>query len=555
MQKRTHLQRSLDDKRFISYVKGVLDGSIVAGHYVQLAARRFLSYLERSDMEFRADKVELVIKFFRILKHYKGRHARKPFELEDWQTFALAGIYGFYWKETGSRVVERVYIEIARKNGKTALAGALGLYHLIADGVRGAEVDLAANSKEQAKIAFEFAGNFAEGLNTKRHENLKVLRDSILFTAGKSKMRVFAADASKLDGFGASCYILDEYHEARNTKLRDVLQSSQADRDNPLGIIITTAGFNKGGVCYEYRSGCINVLEGLEDDPALFALIYTLDKGDDWTNPSVWVKANPNLGVTVRESFLRGQVKAAKTDKTSEVGIVTKNFNVWMDSKETWIPQETIVKQTIKDTLEESLEKLGGSLYVGVDLAAVRDFTAVSYMQDVGDGTLRFFVDYYLPEESLEISPNREQYKDWQRRGFLKVTSGNVTDYDRILQDIKEVYNRYNISKISYDSWNATQFVINATAERLPMEPYSQSIGAFNKPTKELERLLLMGKAFIGNNPITRFCFSNVVLKVDHNGNQKPSKSNNENKIDGVVAMIQALGGFLSSQDGGFFIA
>lgn len=538
-------------KDYYKYAEEVAGGQRVACLYVRQAVERFLGMLCRDDIEFREERVDRALSFIAMLRHFKNRHAGKPFVLQPWQQFIVAAIYGFYWVGSGRRVVQNVYIEIARKNGKTALCGALGLLHLVADGVAGAEVDFVANSKDQAKIAFEFARKFAEGLNGKR-KYLRTYRDRIFFDTTDSKLHVFASDASKLDGFGASAYIIDEYHEAKDTALRDVLRSSQADRDDPMGIIITTAGFDKGGPCYLLRSRCVDILGGVEVGVAAdstFCVIFTQDEADDLGDERLWIKSNPNLGVTVHPSFLAREVENAKADPSSEVGILTKNFNLWTDTAQTWIPDPYIVAATHTHRLLDFYNAPEQwDVFVGIDLSATSDLTAVAYLVPRPDA-LYYWIDYYLPEEALKTKPLKEQYKEWKRGGYLKTTPGNVVDYDYILADILRLEEAgLYIMKVGYDSWNATQFVIRATEEGLPMEAYAQNIGSFNRPTKELERLMLSGGVRFANNPITRFGFRNVEIKTDHNGNIKPSKGNAERKIDGIIAALEALGVYLSNE-------
>lgn len=533
-------------KPYYQYAEDVKTGKIVAGELVRLSVERFYMFLEREDMEFREEEVDFVSHFISLLKHFKNRHAGKPFKLEGWQTFCVANMYGFYYKGTDRRVCQNVYIEIARKNGKTAFAGALALYHLVADGVAGAEVDLGANSKEQAKISFEFASKFAQSLNGKNGKDLDAYRDRIKFAPTDSKMFVFSADASKLDGFGASAYLLDEFHAARTTELRDVLQSSQADRENPMGIIITTAGFDTTAPCYLYRAVCIDILKGLTEDDKIFPMIFSLDSDEEWEDEKNWIKCNPNLGVTVQPYFLKGQQTTAKNDNASSVGILTKNFNIWCDSVESWISDNVIRTQTHRYNFADFV-KPDDRIFCGIDLSATSDLTAVSYLIPRAGGMF-FFVDYYLPEDALRTKPLKETYKQWLKSGDLKITNGNVVDYDLILSDIlkrRAVSGAYFVN-LAYDPYNATQFIINATQAGLPTLPISQTLQNFNKPTKELERLTLKGFASFENNAITRFCFRNVRLKRDHNDNVKPDKSNAEKKIDGVIAILQALSGYFS---------
>lgn len=528
--------------KYLQYAQDVISGKIIAGEFVKLACERFYDLMDNENYEFRESSVQLVIDFFSILKHYTGRHAGTPFILQPWQEFIIASVYGFYIKSDGSRLVKSVYIEMARKQGKSAFAAGLCLFHLIADGEMDAEVDLAANSKKQAGISFRMCSNFAKGIDPKG-KALTSFRDKITFDKTLSVLNVFAADDSKLDGFNASMYLLDEYHAAKNGRLKDVLQSSQGMRENPMSITITTAGFDKLGVCYQYRTMCTEVLKGLKTDDTLLAVIYSLDEGDDWKDENVWIKSNPNLGVTVKPNYIREQVRKAMNSPSEEVGIKTKNLNIWCDADTVWIPEHYILKASKDLNLEDFRDV---EAYAGVDLSATSDLTSVAYLIPTSEAYY-FKIHYYLPEMALQEKRFKELYGEWRRRGQITITPGNVTDYDYILNDIMDANNILYLSKIGYDSWNATQFVINATDKGLPMEPVSQSIGNFNRPTKEMERLLLSSHAVLDNNEVNRHCFKNVVMARDRNGNTKPSKQFEEKKIDGVVSALMALAAYLNS--------
>lgn len=538
----------MQTKAYYKYAQDVIEGNVVCGRYIKLAAERFFDFMENDRYEFREEKVDYVIKFFSILRHFTGRHAGKPFALQPWQQFVIASIYGFYVKETNERLVKYVYIEISRKNGKTAFAAGLCLFHLIADGEMDAEVDLAANSKDQAKIAFKFCSQFAKGLDP-RGRDLVSFRDKVKFGQMLSILQVFAADDSKLDGFNASMYLIDEYHAAKNSGLKDVLQSSQGMRDNPMAVIITTAGFDKLGPCYQYREMCTEVLSGLKENDALFAAIYSLDEGDDWKDPQNWGKSNPNIGVTVKPQYLQTQVQSAKNSPSEEVGIRTKNFNIWCDSETIWIPDHYILQASADIDFEQFS---GMDCYAGIDLSSTSDLTCASFMFPTED-KYYFKTLYYLPEAALHEKRFRDLYGEWRRHNLITITPGNVTDYDYILNDLMRIRDIVYIQKIAYDAWNATQFVINAEEKGFPMEPFSQALGNFNRPTKEMERLILSGRAVIDNNLINRHCFRNVTMARDKNGNTKPSKQFEEKKIDGVIAKLEALGIYLVSPRYGEF--
>lgn len=248
-------------------------------------------------------------------------------------------------------------------------------------------------------------------------------------------------------------------------------------RENPLSICITSAGFNLFSFCYGMRNICIEILHGVKEDDSQFSAIYALDEGDDYTIQDNWIKANPNLDVTVTSEYLREQVISAKNNPTLEVGVLTKNFGRWCRTNDIWINN---------DLLLQSSEKLDISfftdynVYLGIDLAAVSDLTAVSLCCEL-DGLYYFKTWYFLPSSALQDNSNAEMYKDWKRKGLLHITEGNVTDYDYVLKTILDINKACFINKIAYDSWNATQFAINATAEGLPLEPFSQALWHFNR--------------------------------------------------------------------------
>lgn len=529
----------ITNKTYYKYAKDVINGKIKTGHNIILACKRFLKDLERNDIIFEVGKADNVIEFIGLMKHNTAQFAGKPFILLPWQQWVVANLYGFYYLD-GSRRFSTAYIEIARKNGKTQLAAALGLYSLIGEGESGAQVICAANSKEQAAILLSAATSLAKSID-KDKKYLKPYRNQISMPLADSFLKIVSADTSKLDGLNCSTFIIDEYHEARDTKMWDVLKSSQGMRKNGLGIIITTSGFNKTSPCYAKRTVGIEVLNELKEDDAFFCAIYTIDDTDDWTDENVWVKACPCLDVTVTRKYMREQIHSATINPSEEVGVKTKLLNLWCDSASVWLPESYIVRNSKKVNLEDFR---GCQCYVGVDLGATSDLTAVSYLIEK-DGTYYFKTDYYLPESALTEKSDRELYKYWKQQGLLKITEGNVTDYDYITNDMVKASEIVSLQAVGYDKYNATQWAIHATELGLPLQEYSQTLGNFNKPTREMERLILSGKAVIDNNEINRWCFKNVTLKSDHNGNVKPNKSVKAKKIDGAIAMIQALGMYL----------
>ena len=536
---------NVKETEYYRYAQDVIDGKIVAGELVKLACKRFIDDLERPDLEFRAEIVDRFITFCSLLKHFKGKSANEKFILENWQQFIAANIIGFYYKNTDDRKYTNSLICVSRKQGKTALAALFCLWFLIGDGESGAEVDLAANSRQQAQIAYEFCTNYAKQLDPSGKE-LKCLRTGIKLKLNDSNLNVFAADSTKLDGFNASFALIDEYHAAKDSRLYDVLKSSQGQRKNPHLMVISTVGFSITSPFKKLYDTDCEILHGLKEDDSTFAMIFALDDGDDWRDETVWRKIAPNLDITVTTKYLREQVIQAENNVSAETGILVKNFNVWQQVTNIWIP-DSYVNRCFKKISYSDFNEDTSLCYVGTDLASVGDMTAVSclFTRD-GDDKIYFITEYFLPETALTESPNRELYKQWKRQGLVTITEGNVTDYVYVTKMLIKRNSHIPIRKIAYDSWNSVQWATDSTEVGLPLEPFSQSIGNFNRPTRELERLIRSQKVVFQTNEITRWMFRNVLLKHDHNDNVKPTKGGTGNqKIDGVIAILEALGIYL----------
>ena len=531
-------------KKYKKYAEDVLSGKIVAGQYIKLACKRYLSFFERDDIYFDAKAVDKVVNFISKLKHFTGSHNNKPFILSDWQYWIICAIFGFKRKDNKTRVTRTAFVEVARKNGKSSLLAAISLYCLIADGEANAQVIFAANSAKQASLCFNMASTFLSGLDPKG-KLFRRYRDRIKFDYTKSEIIVTAADASKLDGLNASAFVEDELEEAPNADLWNVLETSQGMRTQPLAIAICTSGFDLSSFCYNMRLSNIEILNEKSVDDSMFSAIYELDEGDNVEDENVWAKANPNIDVTVKSEYLRQQLLKAKNNPALQTSVYTKLFNFWLSSSESWIPMEYIFKAQKKWEYSDFEDCYA---YVGVDLGSTSDLTVISVLINQEDKF--YFRNYYfVPEETLRTNPNKDKYRLWKKQGFLYTTPGNVTDYDYIAEVIRKINEEIPIVQISYDSWNATQFVINLTNLGYNMIPYSQAIGSISRPTKELQRLILSGKIELYKNDVDAFCFQNVRIKRDVNDNERISKESWNLKVDGCVAMTMALGGYLQTNN------
>lgn len=536
---------NIEDKPYYQYAIKVINGDIIACNNIKMACKRFIDDLKRDDLIFYPDKVDRCIRFLSMFKHYKGKYANTHFKLEDWQQWILANVIGLYNKEYNVRKHTKCYLSVARKNGKSFFINALAMYFLIADGEPSSEILMGANSREQVmSIDYEMTLEFAKQLDP-NGKLIKTYRSELKIPSIVGKLKCISNEKKVGDGYNPSVGLIDEYHCHADTSMRDVMVSGMGSRKQPLLFIITTAGFRKDYPCYALQKTNIEILKGLKEDETSFSAIYELDDGDDWKDENMWIKSNPNLGVTISTKYLSEVVNSALANPTEEVNVKTKNLNLWCDAAEVWITDSKIVEVSHNIKLEDYKEM---DCYVGVDLSSVSDLTAVSYMFPMDNGEFHYFVDYYLPQTALNDKFNKALYYNWVKDGYLKLTDGNVVDYDYIANDIiKRANDDFNIITIGFDKWNATSWAIKMVENGMPMQEFGQNISTFTKPTKELERLLLSDKIKIQNNPITRFCFKNVSIKEDWNENIKVTKTAYQNKIDGVVAMIQSLGCYLEN--------
>ena len=530
--------------RFYTYATDVIGGKVVACKFVRQACERFLRDLEDERLEFRLDRVAHCVRFIKMLKHFSGVANNKPFVLEPWQLFIVANIVGWYWRGTGKRRFNEAYVSIARKNGKTALFAALMIYFLLADGEPSAEVLISANSREQAtNVDFQIIKGFIQKLDPKG-KTVKAQRNKVKVAKTTNMMHVTASDASKLDGYNISACLVDEYHEADTDEVKEVLKTAMGNRRNPIQCVVTTRGFDMSKPCFALDHYAQEVLSGEKQDDALFAMIFTLDEDDDWKDPATWVKANPNLGVTVSYQYISGELTKALASTAKEIQFRTKYVNQWVESKTIWISDERINSFMVALDFERFKDS---PCYVGLDLASVSDLTSVAFLWPI-EGKYYFKVLNYLPSDALATKENSVKYREFDMRGDLIIfPDSNVTDYDRILDDIKRINTITPVYLISYDQWNSTQMIIQATNFGFDCKPFSQSLSSFNRPTKEFERAMLQDAVVMDRNECTRWAFRNVLIKTDAHENQQIIKATNMSKIDPAVSMMMALGGYLTN--------
>ena len=528
------------------YAQQVRNKEILTCELVQLAVQRYYRDLDNAfDKGWYFDRKAAVraITFIERLKHTKGEWAGQRFRLEPWQQFIIWNIFG--WKNAdGTRRFRYAYIEIARKNGKTALSAGIGLYMLFADGEARPEVYSAATVKDQAKICFSDAVEIVKATDLKNY--LTPYRNSIVYELKGGMMKPLSSDYGTHDGLNPSCGIIDEFHAHKDSGMFDVIKSAFGARRQPLMFIITTAGFNKNGACYAYRDNVVKVLRGVNSDDTLFGIIYTLDDQSEWDNPKMWIKSNPNLGVSLSADYLADQVTDAKNRPEAVRNVMTKNVNLWVDAEKTWILDEA----WMRCCGEMSVDDLAGcECWGGLDLSNISDITAYALLFHERD-RFQLLPFFWIPKEKMleKIRKENINYDLWVRAGYVKVTEGNVIDYDFVKADILSIVSRYDLKSSAYDRWNSSQTIIDLQNEGMECNPFGQGYGSMSAPSKEFEKLVLSGRIEHFGNPVLRWMLASTVIKTDPAGNIKPDKEKSVQKIDGIVASIMALGEWMTAQ-------
>ena len=545
------------------YAQQVISGEIVTSKWVRLACLRHYQDMEEADekgLYFDSEGGERAINFIhQFCKHSEGQWSGQPFILEPWQQFYVWQLFGWK-KENGYRRFTYSFLEVARKNGKTALMAACALVFFIVDQEPAAQNYFGATTASQAGIAFRAFKQMIKK-SPELNKYCKVLTRNVSIEDTESFTRPIHSKSETQDGFNPHFCGIDEYHAHKTDALYNVLDSAIGARTQPHIMTITTAGFNTGGPCHIMERNCKEILEGKFQDESTFAMIFQMDDEDDWTDESNWIKANPNLSVTVPIERLRIWLTQAQNQGgTKEVNFKTKHLNMWVSSAVTWVPDDVWMSCDLGLELE-TIECHGG-----LDLASVRDFTALALNFEQPDGRVILKMFFWVPEEMIDERAdqyNDDRYRRWIEEGYIKVTPGNATDYDQIRKDItgyhvkggKVEYSddclakKYNIQSIAYDRFNSSQLVINLMADGLRCNGFGQGFVSMNTPIQEFERLIYEGDLDHGGNPVLRWMAGNIVTRVDPAGNVKFDKGKSFDKIDGMVAAAMSIGEMMRTEE------
>lgn len=525
------------------YAYQVLEGDIVACNQVYQACERHLADLKRDDLRFDEARAGVAVRFFeRVLKHSKGEWAGSDIELELWEKFIIASIFGWYKGDT--RRFRTAYVEIARKNGKTLLASGIGLYMMLLDGEGGAEVYSAATTREQARLSHGEAVRMVKQSSLLQKE-LKTVRDNIYSESSYSKFEPLSADYGTLDGLNVHCALCDEVHAWKSRELWDVLRTATGARRQPLMLAITTAGFDRQSLCYQLHDYTEKVLSGAVKDDTHFGIIYTIDSGDNWEDEAVWIKANPNIGVSKKAEDMRIQAAQAKEMPAALNAFLRLHLNVWTQAEDRWISPHVWAENDAPADVQPGMR-----CYGGLDLSTTTDISAFVLVFPDGDD-YAVLPHFWIPEDNMRERERRDRvpFSAWVRAGYVTPTPGNVIDYAWILDYIEGMATAYDLQEIAFDRWGATLLVTEMMDKGLKVAEFGQGYASMSPPMKELEKLLLGGHIRHGGNPVLTWMADNVVARVDPAGNVKPDKSKSIERIDGIVALIMAVDRALRTVD------
>ncbi|MBF8255860.1 MAG: hypothetical protein HW404_368 [Anaerolineales bacterium] len=533
------------------YAEDVVRGRLVTGRLVRLACERHLRDLKQGHkrgIHFDAEAAARAIGFFGILRHSKGEWAGQVFELALWQAFIVGSVFG-WMRADGTRRFRTALEEVARKNGKTTMLAGVGLLLAFFDGEPGAEVYAAATKRDQAKICWSEAKRMVQKTPALK-SRIQVLTANLHNPATASKFEPLGADGDTTEGLNPHGAIVDELHAHKTRAMVDVLEEATGARRQPLIFHITTAGFNRNSVCYEYHDYSIKVLEGIIDDDTWFAYIAAIDELDEWTDPKCWIKANPNLGISVKLDNLERRCEQAKEAPGRQNAFKRMRLNVWTEQAERWLDMAVWDENDGACDLEDLY---GQPCFAGLDMSSTTDLTALELAFPDPDETedLDVLSFFWCPKEGVarRARVDHVPYDVWVEQGHIEATEGNVVDYDHVRRRLNELRDDFDIKAVVIDRWNSTQLQTQLQGDGFNVVPMGQGYASMSAPTKELERRIVGRKVHHRGNPVLRWMASNVAAEQDAAGNIKPSKAKSTERIDGISALVMAVDQLIRDED------
>jgi phage terminase large subunit-like protein len=519
----------------------VIAGRIVTSKKVRQACDRHLNDLKRQGTKafpwvFDEERGFRVVDFIqRFCRPSQGNFTRLA--LQPWQHFIIGSLYGWVHKDTKLRRFKEGLIFVGRKNGKSTLVSGLSLYGASKDGENGARVYMLANSMKQARVVFDECKNMVKKSPLFQRHFKPVLHE-IRYDKTFSKIEPQASDSEKLDGLNCHLGIFDEIHEYKDYKLINVIKNSTGARQQPLILYITTAGYQLDGPLMDYYEKAADVLEGVIQDERSFYFMAEIDEEDDVDDPTNWVKANPNLGVTLDLDTLIEEWNTRKHIPAERADFIAKRLNVFVQTDELSFIDHEIIKRN-KDMIDLS-ELEGQNCIGGFDLSQTEDFTSACLEFPLDDGRVFVLSHSFIPRRKVELDNEKLPYREWEREGLLTICRGDYVDYKAVYDWFVEQSKRYLIDLITYDPANAFRLVADLQAHGFQTQVVRQGALTLSPALKDIKELLLDGKVVFNRNKMFRWYLNNVKLVEDRNGNWMPTKQSRYRKIDGFAAWLNA---------------
>jgi len=535
------------------YAEKILSGKIKGGHFAKKMVERYISDLARQGdkkfpYRFDLERAVRPVNFIETMcYHVRGEWAsrREKVHLELWQKFIIMNIFGWICEDGYRRFVD-AYIKIARKNGKSFFAAAIGLYMFIADGEHGAEIYSVATKRDQANEVFHVAKQMVD-VNNNFAGFVTSFRNNLHITKTFSKYESLSSDYDSMDGKGIHYASIDEYHAHKTKDLYRVIRSSSGSRRQPLFFVITTAGNNLSAPCFEDESYFKRILDGYNHNESQFCAIYDMDKGDDWRDKKNWIKANPNLGVSVFQKDLDTQYRKASDVLTDQNEFKTKRLNIWLNNRSAWMSSDIWNRNIGKFDLSEYD---GHDCVCSFDLSMTTDITAVTYLfKDIEKEKYIFHHNFYIPGSNIieKERCDKVPYRTWEKEGFVNIINGEIIDYTVVCADIIKNAKRFKIKEIVYDPYNAGQVTNTLEDAGIQCIAVKQGMGNISPAAKEFHTQAVAGR-MVHDNRCMDWMIGCTDIYQDTMGNIRPLKpkyNQTGKRIDGVITSIMALSRFL----------
>ena len=528
------------------YAKQVISGKIPACIYVRGACERYIKDVDNKQADFYFD-VEAAERYLRLVQkfhHVIGTWASKYILYDPWQKWVWMNIMGFKLKDRDTRRYRVAHVEVPRGSGKSAMASQCALYMLALDEPNGNQISTVATKRDQARIVLDSARAMAKkNPSFLKRTGVKVLAHTITHEQSNSLFRAQSSDQTGMDGLNDILAVMDELH-AMKRDVFDVVTSGMSKRRDSLTLCITTAGKDIHSVGFSQSAYAKKICTGEVSDEQMFAVVYTLDKGDDWTDETVWKKANPALGSSVDPVTFKAKVNKAIVTPADVAGVKVKHFNLWTSEADAFFDPELWDKCADPSLKLEDFKK--ESCRLGLDLASHIDLASIGIIFK-RDEMYYLFDKTFIPEDTLEKAKN-SLYDDSVARGFLIATPGAAINYEKIQAEVIALRNEFSVTECMYDPWNATE-TAQKLSDKVEMVKMAMNVANFSEPMKLLDGLIRKGMLRHNGSPLLRWCLSNVVAKKDHNDNVFPRKNHEKLKIDIVVALLMAMAGWVSEEN------